>query len=156
MTKSQLRRLEDLKFEIEKAKLELELQNIRNAIHSSKPVLDIPSFVRQSNVLSPKAEEIHVDPEEERMKKYDLHDPKQRIAHYDEELEIALKELKDSSDRIAELQLKKRQTKSKSERETLQGLIDAGVKSNMDIQQKVKFIKKVRSQAMANLETPSF
>lgn len=159
MTKSQLRQLEDLKFEIEKAKLELELQSIRKQITGAPIKLDIPPFVRQGSVLSPRSDEIveSVESPEERIAKYDLHDPSQRVQYYSAELALSQSKLKESTDRIAELQRQKRAAKSKEEKSNLQALIDEGIKENLNIQNEIKMIKKCRNQAMeAAKSNPGF
>lgn len=159
MTKSQLRQLEDLKFEIEKAKLELELQSIRKQLSSPPIKLDIPSFVRQGSVLSPRSDEIveSVESPEERIAKFDLQDPSQRVQYYSAELELSQSKLKESTNRIAELQRQKRSSKSKEEKSNLQALIDEGIKENLNIQNEIKMIKKCRNQAMeAAKSNPGF
>lgn len=159
MTKSQLRQLEDLKFEIEKAKLELELQSIRKQLSSPPIKLDIPSFVRQGSVLSPRSDEIveSVESPEDRIAKFDLQDPSQRVQYYSAELELSQSKLKESTNRIAELQRQKRSSKSKEEKSNLQALIDEGIKENLNIQNEIKMIKKCRNQAMeAAKSNPGF
>lgn len=159
MTKSQLRQLEDLKFEIEKAKLELELQSIRKQLSSPPIKLDIPSFVRQGSVLSPRSDEIveSVESPEDRIAKFDLQDPSQRVQYYSAELELSQSKLKESTNRVAELQRQKRSSKSKEEKSNLQALIDEGIKENLNIQNEIKMIKKCRNQAMeAAKSNPGF
>ena len=158
MTKSQLRQLEDLKFEIEKAKLELELQSIRKQLSAPPIQLDIPSFVRQGSVLSPRHDEVveTIETPEDRIAKYDLQDPSQRVQYYSAELDISQSKLKESTDRIAELQRQKRASKSKEEKSKLQVLIDEGIKENINIQNEIKMIKKCRNQAMEAAQSKPF
>lgn len=141
MTKSQLRQLEDLKFEIEKAKLELELQSIRSRLVTPPPQkLDVPSFVKKQSVASP------VSTNEE------LIEVQKRIAEYDKVIQSLTEEMNGSSKNIAELQYKKRKSKSKEEKDQLQGLIDEGIKANQDLQAQLSIAKAGRKQAYSRIE----
>lgn len=149
MTKAQLKILEDLKFEIEKLKLEIELDNLKCVIKSKE---SIKSQFSIQDSFAPKSNEVEVNPLPQE-KHFDLSTPAGRMEHYQDELSKAQSELKESTQKIADLQYKKRKTRSKSDRETLQSMIDTGIKENLDIQAKVKFIKTAIKQAREAMES---